>query len=194
MKQILFICLLLHFSCLCFAQSDWKSQSDSMALQSRYKADIVLSHFNTLSGKKMLYSLQDREYIVIIQFGDDYKCFVLSMNNDCSISQIKEVNTNLECEVLLKQKFPPRKKRKCLKQFQEERQAIRDAFILDDKPIFSCITFPEAVYVAGVPSYFVIKDEHNIRYCEYCFSSLTAPCPISPNLYVYLLRTLSEAT
>ena len=193
MKQYLFVCLLFFISYLCFAQGDWKSQSDSMALQSRYKADSVLSYFDTLSGKKMLYSLQDRDYFIIVQNENQYKSYILSINNNYSIIRVKEVDNNLEYERLLEQKFLSWKKRKRLKQMQEERQAIRDAFKLDDNPKPYIISFPQADYVAGVPSYFVIKDERNIRYCEYCFASLTAPCPINPVLYAYIIRTLSKA-
>ena len=51
---------------------------------------------------------------------------------------------------------------------------------------------PNATYVAGVSSYFVMNDENNNKYGEYSLSSLTAPCPINPNLWVYLVRELSE--
>lgn len=44
----------------------------------------------------------------------------------------------------------------------------------------------------GVPSCFVIKDEYDNRYGEYCLSSITIPCPINPDLWIYLTRELVE--
>lgn len=52
MKKIATICITLCITCFCYAQSDWKEISDSLALESRVRADIVLSKFDTISGKK----------------------------------------------------------------------------------------------------------------------------------------------
>lgn len=67
MKKIATIFLTLCIASLVYAQSDWKAILDSLALESRAKADIVLSKFDTISGEKILYSLQDRDYYLIFK-------------------------------------------------------------------------------------------------------------------------------
>ena len=52
MKKIAIICFTFCISCFCYARDDWKQVTDSLELESRVKADIVLSKFDTISGKK----------------------------------------------------------------------------------------------------------------------------------------------
>ena len=61
-----------------------------MALVSRIKADIVLSKFDTIYGKKMLYSLQNREYYIIIQTGDYYDEYVVKTDKPLQYSVFQE--------------------------------------------------------------------------------------------------------
>lgn len=192
MKKIATICFTLCITCFCYAQSDWKETSDSLALESRVKADIVLSKFDTISGKKILYSLLNRDYYIIFQLDNYYKEYVVRIDSICNILDIKEVGNDKEIEKLKAKKFLPKSKRKLLKQLEENKQIISDAFNTNQYSTKLTTSLPNATYIAGVPSYFVMKDENNKRYGEYSLSSIITPCPINPNLWAYLIRKLSE--
>lgn len=192
MKRIVTIYFILGIVFLSYAQNDWKAISDSLALESRAKADIVLSKFDTISGEKILYSLQDRDYYLIFKQDSCFKEYVVKVDGVCNILSIKEVEKDKEIELLKSKKFLSRGSRKHLKRLLEERQMVKDAFDTSQySPEFRTF-MPNATYVAGVPSYFVMKDENDKRYGEYSLSSITTPCPINPDLWAYLIRTLSE--
>jgi hypothetical protein len=192
MKRIVTICFILGIVFLSYAQNDWKAISDSLALESRAKADIVLSKFDTISGEKILYSLQDRDYYLIFKQDSCYKEYVVKVDSVCNILSIKEVEKDKEKEELKAKRFLSRGSRKQLKRLLEERQIVKDAFDTSQYSSEFRTSMPNATYVAGVPSYFVMKDENDKRYGEYSLSSITIPCPINPDLWAYLLRTLSE--
>ena len=88
MRKIVIVCFILGIACFCFAQNDWKRISDSLSLKSRAKADIVLSMFDTLYGKKILYSLQDRYYYVVFQLQNSYKECVIEIDSICNVVNI----------------------------------------------------------------------------------------------------------
>ena len=192
MKRIVTICFILGIVFLSYAQSDWKAKSDSLALESRAKADIVLSKFDTISGEKILYSLQDRDYYLIFKQDSCFKESVVKVDGVCNILSIKEVEKDKEIKELKAKRFLSRGSRKQLKRLLEERQIVKDAFDMSQYSPEFRTSMPNATYVAGVPSYFVMKDENDKRHGEYSLSSITTLCPINPNLWAYLLRTLSE--
>lgn len=192
MKRTIVICFILFFVCLCYAQYDWKAISDSLALESRAKADIVLSKFDTISGKKILYTLLDKDYYIIIQADKHYKEYVVSIDSICNVVRIKEINTDKEIGKLQAKKFLSKNKRKLLRRLEEDIQTVREAFNTSQYSTELITSVPNATYVVGVPSYFVVKDADGRRYGEYSLSSITAPCPINPNLWAYLVRRLSE--
>ncbi len=67
MKTVYSIVLMLCLSLVCKAQKDWKKVSDSIAVINRAKADIVLEQFDTIQTPKLLYSIEDRYYYLIIK-------------------------------------------------------------------------------------------------------------------------------
>lgn len=192
MKRIVTICFILGIVFLSYAQSDWKAILDSLALESRAKADIVLSKFDTISGEKILYSLQDRDYCLIFKHDSCFKEYVVKVDSVCNILSLKKIEKDKEIELLKSKKFLSRGSRKHLKRLLEERQMVKDAFDTSQYSPEFRTSMPNATYVAGVPSYFVMKDENDKRYGEYSLSSITTPCPINPDLWAYLIRTLSE--
>jgi hypothetical protein len=161
-------------------------------LESRAKADIVLSKFDTISGKKILYTLLDKDYYIIIQADKHYKEYVVSIDSICNVVRIKEINTDKEIGKLQAKKFLSKNKRKLLRRLEEDIQTVREAFNTSQYSTELITSVPNATYVVGVPSYFVVKDADGRRYGEYSLSSITAPCPINPNLWAYLVRRLSE--
>ncbi len=66
MKKVIILFLVLCSS-FCWAQSSWKKMSDSLAMLSRAKADKVLIYFDTLKSPKLLYSVLDKNYYVLIK-------------------------------------------------------------------------------------------------------------------------------
>jgi hypothetical protein len=191
MKNLIYILFLFISLQFCFAQNNWKTKSDSLALISRTKADIVLSHFDSIYSPKILYSLLDKNYYVIIKKNNNYKEYYISTDSISNIINFKEVIKNHNTKNS-KQFISNKKKIKALKRIEEEQKTIKDAFELSKyhTNLITCV--PEATYISGVPSYFVIKDENGKRYGEYSLSSITTPSPINPNLWVYLLKSITE--
>ena len=177
MKKIVTIYFALCITCFCYAQRYWKAASDSLALESRVKADIVLSKFDTISGKKILYSLLNKNYYIIIQSDNHYKEYVLSIDSICNVVAIKEVGNDKEIEELKLKKFLSKSQRELLKRLKEEKQIIREAFNTNQYSTELITSWSNATYVAGVPSYFVMKDENNTRYGEYSFIVYNSTLP-----------------
>ena len=192
MRKIVIVCFILGIACFCFAQNDWKRISDSLSLESRAKADIVLSMFDTLYGKKILYSLQDRYYYVVFQLQNSYKECVIEIDSICNVVNIEELDSNKKIKDLKTKRGYSKNGRKLLKRLEEDRQTIRDAFEISQYSTEFITSMPNATFIAGVPSYFVMKDENDKRYGEYSLSSMTFPCPINPILWIYLNRKLMK--
>lgn len=192
MRKIVIVCFILGIACFCFAQNDWKRISDSLSLESRAKADIVLSMFDTLYGKKILYSLQDRYYYIVFQLQNSYKECVIEIDSICNVVNIEELDSNKKIKDLKTKRGYSKNGRKLLKQLEEDRQTIRDAFDISQYSTEFITSMPNATFIAGVPSYFVMKDENDKRYGEYSLSSMTFPCPINPILWIYLNRKLMK--
>lgn len=185
-KNICFI-FLLCCSSYCIAQNKWKEISDSLKIVSRDKAEIVLSHFDTIPGRKMLYSLLDKDYYIIISSKDStYREFYVSTDSLFVINEFREINTHLTNRNY-KSKF---KKRKELKRLKEECETIIKAFHICDCKSDS-IYKGEATYISGVSSYFILIDENKKKCQEHRFYSFTSPPPIDPHLLIYFLRQFS---
>jgi hypothetical protein len=189
MKKIFFIFFILAHWFYCNAQ-DW-DKIDSLVLVQRNKADIVLSHFDTIQGKKLLYSIQDKNYYIIIQKDNEYKEFYVTIDSICNIINLKEVENSNELKIK-QTKYSNREKRKIVKQIQQDIKIINEAFDLNQYHIGYITRLGNTKWTAGVPSYFVITDVDGRRYGEYSLSSLTLPIPIDTNLYIYLIKSLSE--
>lgn len=185
MKRITTI-FLLFISCICPAQDEWERISDSLTYESRGKADVVLAKIRSNGKMVLLYSLQDKYYYVIIKQQNWYSEFYLIMNDISSALDIIQHDHTIINELQSKK----RQDKKKLKQTQWEYWVIQRAFNLDQYSTTCTTRIPNATYIAGVPSYFVIKDENNKRYGEYSLSSITIPCPINPELWVFLQRKM----
>lgn len=171
MKRLLSIFPMLFASFFCRAQSESElvEISDSLAMSSRSMADQVLSHFDTSRGVKLLYSLRNTDYYIVIREENKYKEYYVAVD---SLGHIKEVRT--------------------LRSKKKDRKVLTKAFDLDKYHRELISRMPNATYVRGEPSYFVVKDESGKRYGEYSLSSLTLPNPIDGKVYGYLIRRLAE--
>lgn len=190
--MVVAFCFTLYFAFFCHAQSVLLNKNDSLALESRFKADIILSQFDSIPGKRMLYSHLDRDYYIIIQQDNCYKEYSVIVDNNGRFLFINEIENDKELELLQKNKFLFRKNKARLKHIVGSRLILKKAFNTDQYSKGFITSMPNASYIAGIPSYFVIKDEYNQRYGEFSLSSMISPCPIDPLLWLYLNRQLSE--
>lgn len=184
MKTITFTFLLVCFSLAPKAQSDWGIVSESSTIISRAKADRILSYFDTLKVPKLLYSLEDRYYYLIIKDTPCYKEYYI---------EVDSLGNFVHSRFLNQKKIVGKKQRKQAEQFQ---QLLSDGspFNLSQYHTSYITRMPDATYISGKPTYFVVKDIEGKRYGEYRLSAITTPSPIDIKLWSYLLRRLSEET
>lgn len=192
MIRIIILCFALVAASSCFAQYGETTKSSYSLNESRAKADTVLSRFGTISGRKMAYSLKNEDYYIIIHSDSAYKEYVVSIDSAGHIVSMKKIDHDSIIENLKTKRHLSGKQRKELKRLETDRQMLKEVFDLKQYHTDPITDVPNAIYMAGVPSYFVIKDEHNNRYGEYCLSSIIIPCPINPDLWIYLIRELME--
>ena len=192
MIRIIILCFALVTANSCFAQYGETTRLSYSLNESRAKADIVLSKFEIISGRKMVYSLKNEHYYIIIHSDSAYNEYVVSIDSACNIVSMKKIDHDSIIDRLKVKKHISRKQRKELKRLETDRQMLKDAFNMKQYNTGPITNAPNATYMAGVPSYFVIKDEYDNRYGEYCLSSITIPCPINPDLWIYLTRELVE--
>lgn len=182
MKTVYSIILTLCFSLVCKAQKDWKKVSDSIAMINRAKADLVLKQFDTIHAPKLLYSIEDRYFYVIIKDTPCYKEYYAALDSLGNLRNVHRVKSEIQT----------RKQKKQQKQYRELIQKAEPIFDLSKYRQDLITLIPDAKVLSGRPSYFVIKDTNKKRYGEYSLPSLTAPLPINTSLWVYLVRRLSD--
>ncbi len=144
-------------------------QLDSIAIISRERADVVLSSFDYPSSYKLLYSINDRDFWVIVKNETLFKEYYVHLNESGETIFIRPVKSRRKDFKLLTRAF--------------DLEMYHSNFIT---------SLPDAKYIHGHPSYFVIKDCGGARYGEYSLSSLTLPTPIDADVYLYLTRRLTE--
>ncbi len=110
MKIIHSIILLLCFSPLCQAQNDWEDTPDTMAIISRAKADAVLKHFDTIQAPKLLYSLDDTYYYLIIKNSPSHKEYYIVLDSLGLIEKLYYIKdeaktTKITKKIMLNQTF-----------------------------------------------------------------------------------------
>ncbi|MDR0195385.1 MAG: hypothetical protein LBI73_09700 [Myroides sp.] len=182
MKTAYSIILILCFSFVCKAQNERKTVSDTMAMVSRNKADAVLKHFDTIKAPKILYSLEDKYYYLIIKDTPCYKEYYVALDSLSRISKILSIKVEEK----------NRKQRKQQEQYRKLLSKAEPIFDLSKYHTHLITQIPDAKMEAGRPSYFVVKDIDGKRYGEYSLSSLTVPFPINTNLWAYLVKKLSD--
>jgi hypothetical protein len=172
MKENIFI--FIFISCLSIGKSQNKPIltniiSDSLGMISRFKSDIVLNHFDSIKEPKILYTLQNKDYYIIIKENNLFNEYYVAVDTLDNIQEIRLLNGSKKNKKLLSKYF----------NFSN----YKSEFVTQSKG---------SQYIRGEPSYFVIKDKNNNRYGEYYLASLTLPVPIEVKLYGYLLRRLIE--
>jgi len=160
--------LLMVIGCSLFSCKA-QTKIDPVSLESREKANIVLKSFASQGASEtLLYSLRDKDFLVILKNGEDYKEYYTSLDGDIVGDK------------------------RLLKIKKSDQKLIAEAFNLDQYHRNFITKMPDAKYVRGKKSYFAVKDNKGKRYGEYSLASLTLPLPIDGSLAGYLIRTLTE--
>lgn len=168
-KLILIFCFLpILFSCQAQDKKWTSNWADSVGLASREVVDELLAKVDSINGVKIIYTLDNKDVYLIAGSEYEYKEYYISLNENQEIQEIRSLNESSEKE-LLKKAFD-------LKQYHSD-------FIT---------SMPNAKYVRGKPSYFVVIDTNGKRHGEFALSSLTVPNPLDGDFYGYLTRRLSE--
>ena len=192
MIRIIILYFALVAASFCFAQYGETTRLSYSLNESRAKADTLLSRFEAISGRKMAYSLKNEDYYIIIHSDSAYKEYVVSIDSACHIVSMKKIDHDSIIENLKAKRHLSGKQRKELKRLETDRQMLKEAFYMEQYNTDPITDVPNATYMDGVPSYFVIKDEYDNRYGEYCLSSIIIPSLINPDLWIYLTRELVE--
>jgi hypothetical protein len=179
MKESYSIILILFFSFVSKAQENWERATDSMAMFSRNKALMVLNHFDTINAPKILYSLENKYFYLIIKGVPLYKEYYIMLDS----------SNNIEKIYLVKAKDKIKKRQKQYKKLLLKAEPIFD---LNKYHTNFVTSVPNAKIAAGRQSYFVIQDVDKKRYGEYSLSTITTPLPIDINLWAYLVQKLSN--
>ncbi len=165
MKRFILLIVLSFSLFSCKAQT----KIDPISLASREKSDIILKSFDAENASEILvYSLEDKDFYVVLKNDNGYTEYYASLNIDAVVNK------------------------RMLKTKKKDEQLLSDAFKLDKYHSEFIIKMPDAKYVRGKKSYFVVKDSSGKRYGEYSLAALTLPLPIDGSLAGYLMRRLGE--
>ena len=170
MKTIFIFLLILSNCTSCHAQKemkelDEKSKSFSLAMQSREKADKVLRLFDTILAPKLLYSIDDIHYLVIIKIDQSFSEYYIKMTSNSNISDVRLLhNIERESEFLIRA-------------FDFEKYSTE--LLFDNRGIISA------------KKYIVMIDENGNRYGECSVLSLPF-VHIDEELNMYCAKRLAE--
>lgn len=182
MKLVYLITVFSYFSFVCSAQDNREAVSDSIVLNSRSKSDIVLNYFNAIKAPKLLYSIDDKYFYLIIKDSICYQEYYIDLDYTDNIKNVYNV----------KSKVKNKKQRKKEKEYQKLLLEADPIFDLDKYSRGLINNVPEAETISGRLSYFVIEDLDGKKYGEFSLSSLTFPTPIDYKLLAYLMNRLSN--
>lgn len=176
MKYIIIILLLL-LSKFCYSQN--LQHVDSV---SRAKADIVLSCFDSIEVPKLLYSIEDRYYYVLLNEHPFLKEYVVETDSLGNIANVKLITENANTK---RQRKLVEKDKKLLKELALFDLTKYDTGYITENSNAMYFTF-------GRMSYFVVKDSIGKRYGEFRLVMPAKPAPIDLNLWAYMIRKISE--
>lgn len=167
MRYIIIILSLL-FSKFCYSQN--LQCADSV---SRAKADIVLSYFDSIQGSKLLYSIEDKYFYVLLNEYSFLKECVVTMDSLGNINNMKKpIKLTRQDEKFLKKSAPFDLSKYNIGYITESSNAVDFTF--------------------GRLAYFVVKDDKGNRFGEFRSFMPTETVPIDLKLWAYIIRKLSE--
>lgn len=159
--------ILLVISLFCYSQ-DSGTSGDFSSSYSRAKADSILGSFEDVHDLKMLYSVRNSEYYIILKKDRTYEQYfvVAKEMQSLKITRLNDESPNL--------------------------RIFKRIFKLNKYHTGFITKMPNAKFVQGDLSYFVVKDESGDRYGEFSLSFLTVPSPIDKEIYAYLTTKMAE--
>ena len=170
MKTLIFILFGTLFSHFAYTQdeirkSDEENRSFTLAMKSREKAEKVLRLFDTIHAPKLLYSIDDKHYLVIIKNDGSFSEYYVKMTSKNNISDSLLLDNIEGKSGLLKRAFD-------LENYSSE-------LIFDNRGIISA------------KKYFVVIDKNGKRYGECSVLSLPF-VHIDDELNMYCAKRLAE--
>ena len=180
MKKIALIIYVLLTSILCFGQD---TELDKTFLNSRNSADSILRHFSEIKGPKMLYSINDIYYYVIIKSGiDDFQEYYVKKDSS-------NVLINKVSNVFLEKKV----KRKTKKYYSDVKNEIIKTFTLGSSLDFtSSISNARFNFCDSKTIYYVLKDENGNNHDEIKLSLEDSLKIFNPILSTYFIKQLAS--
>lgn len=177
MKHLTVILLLL-LSKFCYSQG--LQYADSV---SRAKADIILSHFDSIQVPKLLYSIEDKYYYVLLNRHSYLQEYSVATDSLGNITNVRLIGENINTK---EEKKSVERDKKLLKKLDLFDLSKYNTSYITEVSNDSYLTF-------GRLSYFVIKDNSGNRYGEFrLFMPVKQPAPIDLRLWGYISRKLSE--
>lgn len=158
--------LFLLLSNFCYSQN--LQYADSL---SRAKADIVLSHFDSIRASKLLYSIDDTYFYVLLNEDSILKEYVIAVDSLGNISKMKE------SKILGKDK-------RLVKKLAPFDLAKYNTGYITESSNGVDFTF-------GQLGYFVIKDNNGKRFGEFHSVMPAKNSPVDLKLWGYIIRKLS---
>ncbi len=162
------IILSLLLSKFCYSQN--VQCADSV---SRAKADIVLSYFDSIQVSKLLYSIEDKYFYILLNEDCFLKEYVITMDSIGNISNMKEPRKLTGTDKELLKKSAPFDLAKYNTNYITESSNALD-------------------FTFGRLAYFVVKDNKGKRFGEFHSFMPAEAAPIDLKLWAYIIRKLSE--
>lgn len=167
MRYIIIVLSLLFSKC-CYSQNLQCANSVSRA-----KADIVLSYFDSIQSFKLLYSIEDRYFYVLLNENSFLKEYVITMDSLDNISNVEKLIKLTRRDKKLLKKLAP--------------------FDLSKYSTDNITKSSNAVnFTFGRLSYFVVMDDKGNRFGEFRSYMPNDTMPINLKLWAYIIRKLSE--
>ena len=177
---------------------DEENEIPSWIMASREKADRVLSLFDSIPGKRLLYSVRDCYYYIYIQRDStDIQHYYVAFNNsplepvgDTVVirKRIPQPAVDMEIARLESKSRLSRSERKKLIKWKEIRSSLDDAFNPDIywSGLVTRIIDSRHSIADRIPLYYVMKDETGARYGELRLEDLLDPLLLNNPLFTYL--------
>jgi hypothetical protein len=170
MRNIILLSICFTTSIICLAQSEAvNAKADSISYISRQRADAALRPFENLKAKKILYSISDEQYYVIVKQGLSYKEYYIVVDSSGKVRKRRLVSSSNKNQM---------------------KSLMIKAFNINNYQKYFITKLEHPSIDQGNSSYFVLKDENGKRYGEYSLDVIINPVPIDKQLYVYLVTSL----
>ena len=120
------------------------------------------------ASSKLLYSFENKDFYVVLKNENNHTEYYVSLDGN-DVRKIRSLKTK-----------------------KKDQKLLSDAFNFANYHTNFITNIPDAKYIWGKDSYFVVKDSTGKRYGEYSLAALTLPLSIDGALAGYIIRKLGE--